>query len=79
MGVGCFVPMKVYNLMVTGQAQCATNFPCQATGGYEANNPPAFTGSYTVSATAAPEPATGLLVSVLIGAIAVRRRLSAVC
>lgn len=71
---------KTYNLMVVGAAACAVDFPCQATGGYEANSPPAFSGTYTITAAPGtapnvPEPSYGLLVSGVVVVFAVRRRL----
>lgn len=69
---------KMYNLAVVGAASCAVDFPCQAIGGVQANSPPAFSTTYTVSASAAttvPEPGYGLLVCGVVTAFAVRRRL----
>jgi hypothetical protein len=68
---------KTYNLVVRGAAQCAVDFPCQATGGYEANSPPAFTGTYTITAApaAVPEPSYTLLVLGLFTTFAFGRRL----
>jgi len=72
---------KTYNLVVRGAAQCAVDFPCQATGGYEANSPPAFSGTYTITAAAAPvavpEPSYALLVLGLVTTFAFGRRLFA--
>lgn len=63
-----------YNLVVRGAASCAVDFPCQATGGYEANSPPAFTGTYTITTAAAPaavpEPSYTLLISGVLAAFA---------
>lgn len=70
---------KTYNLTVRGAAQCVTDFPCQATGGFQANDPPAFFGTYTISAALAgvPEPGYGWLSGGLgLVLAAVRRRLS---
>jgi hypothetical protein len=70
---------KTYNLVVRGAASCAVDFPCQATGGYEANSPPAFSGTYTITAAAAPasvpEPSYTLLVSGFLATFAFGRRL----
>ena len=61
-----------YNLVVRGAASCVVDFPCQATGGYEANSPAAFTGTYTITTAAAPvpEPGYALLVSGFLAAFA---------
>ena len=72
---------KTYTLSVHGAAVCPIDFPCEATGRYEANSPPAFSGSYTVANEAAPsgvpEPAYGWLVSGLgLGVVLGRRLLS---
>jgi hypothetical protein len=70
---------QTYNLVVRGAASCAVDFPCQATGGYEANSPPAFSGTYTITTAAAPatvpEPSYALLVSGFLVTFAFRRRL----
>jgi hypothetical protein len=70
---------KVYNLEVRGAASCAVDFPCEATGGFQANDPPAFTGTYMVSSAAAPsgvpEPTYGLLVGGLLTTLAFGRRI----
>ena len=71
---------KTYNLVVRGAASCVVDFPCQATGGYEANNPPAFTGTYTItaaSAAAVPEPNFVWLLLGLVPARVFGRRLFA--
>ena len=67
---------KTYNLVVRGAASCAVDFPCQATGGYEANSPPAFSGTYTITAApvAVPEPSNTLLVLGLVTTFAFGRR-----
>jgi hypothetical protein len=69
---------KTYNLEVRGAASCAVDFPCTATGGYQANDPAAFTGTYTITTaaapTAVPEPGYALLVSGLLTAFAFGRR-----
>ncbi len=67
---------KTYNLVVRGAASCVVDFPCQATGGYEANSPPAFTGTYTITAApaAVPEPTYTLLVSGLVAIFAIKWR-----
>ena len=68
---------KTYNLTVVGAAQCAVDFPCQATGGFQANSPPAFSGTYTITAVAAasavPEPTYGLLIAGLLTIFGVGR------
>ncbi len=71
---------KTYNLNVVGAATCAVDFPCTATGGFEANSPPAFSGTYTVTAgpstaPGVPEPSYAFLVSGAIAAFALRRKL----
>ena len=70
---------KTYNLTVFGAASCVVDFPCQATGGYQANSPAAFSGTYTVTSAAAPapvpEPSYGLLVSGLVTSLVLGRRL----
>lgn len=70
---------KTYNLMVRGAAQRAVDFPCTSTGGYEANSPPAFSGTYTITAApaAVPEPSYALLVLGLVTTFAFGRRLLA--
>ena len=70
---------KTYNLMVRGAAQCAVDFPCQATGGFEANSPPAFSSTYTITAApvAVPEPSYALLVFGLVTTFGFGRRLFA--
>ena len=67
------------NLIPRGMAQCAS-FPCTATGGFQSNDPPAFTSTYTVApvAAAVPEPAYSLLVAVLLAAFVLALRLSGV-
>lgn len=69
---------KIYNLSVVGAASCVVDYPCQATGGYQANSPAAFSGTYTVTSSAAPtsvpEPAYGLLTVGLVTGLAVIRR-----
>jgi hypothetical protein len=62
--------------MVRGAASCVVDFPCQATGGYEANSPPAFSGTYTITAAPAtvPEPTYTLVVSGLVTIFAAGRR-----
>jgi hypothetical protein len=67
------------NLMPRGMAQCAS-FPCTATGGFQDNDPPAFTSTYTiapVAAAAVPEPAYGLLTVLLASAVLVKRKFAA--
>ena len=69
---------KTYNLTVVGAATCVVDYPCTATGGYEANSPPAFSGKYTVTSAAAPavpEPGYGLLESGLLGGLVLARAL----
>jgi hypothetical protein len=69
---------KVYNLDVRGAASCAVDFPCQATGGYQANDPAAFTGTYSITTaaapTAVPEPSYTFLLSGLAVTFALARR-----
>ena len=62
------------NLLTRGMAQCAS-FPCSSTGGFQSNDPPAFTSTYTIApvATAVPEPAYGTLLAVLLGAFVLAR------
>jgi hypothetical protein len=64
------------DLMPFGMAQCAS-FPCTATGGFQDNNPPAFTSTYTVTPAAVPEPAYGLLVAGLLAGLVLARRVVA--
>jgi hypothetical protein len=65
------------HLMPRGLAQCAS-FPCTATGGFQDNDPPAFTSTYTISPVAAvPEPAYGALLSVLLAGFLLARRTAA--
>lgn len=68
---------KSYTLTVRGAAQCAINFSCTATGGFQANDPAAFTSTYTVTsaATATPEPTYGLVLGCVIAALGVALRL----
>jgi len=66
-----------YFLDVHGAASCVVDFPCQATGRYEANSPPAFSGTYTVTSAPAPVPEPGtlmLLGSGVFGVAGVIRR-----
>jgi hypothetical protein len=64
---------KNNDLTPRGMAQCAS-FPCTATGGFQDNNPPAFTSTYTITAASVPEPAYGLLIPVmLVGFVFARR------
>ena len=70
---------KVYTLTVKGAAQCVVDFPCTATGGFQANDPAAFTGTYTVtsataSTTPTPEPAYGLVLGGALTALGLARR-----
>jgi hypothetical protein len=60
------------DLMPRGMAQCAS-FPCTATGGFEDNNPPAFTSTYTITPAAVPEPSYGLLLPVLLAGFVLAR------
>jgi hypothetical protein len=64
------------NLMPRGMAQCAS-FPCTATGGFQDNDPPAFTSTYTITPASVPEPGYGLLLPVLLGILFLRRRVVA--
>jgi hypothetical protein len=64
------------DLMPRGMAQCAS-FPCTATGGFEDNNPPAFTSTYTITPAPVPEPAYGLLLPVLLASFVLARRVVA--
>jgi hypothetical protein len=65
------------DLRPRGMAQCAS-FPCNATGGFEDNNPPAFTSTYTVTAvTPVPEPAYGLFAVLIASVVLVKRRIAA--
>jgi len=64
------------HLMPRGFAQCAS-FPCTATGGFEDNDPPAFTSTYTITPAAVPEPAYGLLLPLLLAGFVLARRLVA--
>jgi hypothetical protein len=64
---------KNNDLMPRGMAQCAS-FPCTSTGGFEDNNPPAFTSTYTVAPAAVPEPAYGVLLAVLLASFVLARR-----
>ena len=69
---------KVYILSVHGAAACPIDFPCQATGRFEANSPPAFSGEYTVTSApaAVPEPGYSLLMPGILAVLAGSRRLS---
>jgi hypothetical protein len=64
------------DLMPRGIAQCAS-FPCTATGGFEDNNPPAFTSTYTVAPAAVPEPGYGLLFPGLLASFLLARQVFA--
>ncbi len=66
------------DLMPRGAAQCGS-FPCTATGGFQDNDPPAFTSTYTIApaAAAVPEPAYGLLLPVLLACVVLARRVAA--
>ena len=68
---------KTYTLTVRNAAQCAVDFPCTATGGFQANDPAAFFGYYTVTSApfSAPEPGYAILVGGLLTALACGRRL----
>jgi hypothetical protein len=61
------------HLMPRGLAQC-DSFPCMTTGGFEDNNPPAFTSTYTIAPVSVPEPAYGLLLPVLLAGFVFARR-----
>lgn len=52
------------NLMPRGMAECAS-FPCTATGGFQDNDPPAFTSTYTITPVLIPEPAYGLVLGIV--------------
>lgn len=52
--------LKNINLTVAGAAQC-TSYPCTATGRFEDGSPAAFSGSYTITPAAVPEPGTGAM------------------
>jgi hypothetical protein len=64
---------KNNNLMPRGMAQCAS-FPCSATGGFQSNDPPAFTSTYTITPASVPEPAYGLLIPVLLAGFILGKR-----
>jgi hypothetical protein len=64
------------DLMPRGLAQCAS-FPCTATGGFQDNNPPAFTSTYTITPATVPEPAYGALIPVLLAGLVLARRVVA--
>jgi hypothetical protein len=61
------------NLIPRGMAQCAS-FPCTATGGFQDNDPPAFTSTYTIAPVAVPEPAYALILPVLLASFILGRR-----
>jgi hypothetical protein len=65
------------NLIPRGLAQCAS-FPCTATGGFQDNDPPAFTATYTVSRVpiASPEPAYGAVLALFFAGFVFVRRTS---
>ena len=67
------------NLIPRGMAQCGS-FPCAATGGFQDNDPPAFTSTYTIApvAAAVPEPAYSLLIPILLAAFVLALRFSGV-
>jgi len=69
---------KDNNLMPRGLAQCAS-FPCMATGGFQDNDPPAFTSTYTIApvSVSVPEPAYGLILPVLLASFILARRVVA--
>ena len=67
---------KNNNLMPRGMAQCAS-FPCTATGGFQDNDPPAFTSTYTITPASVPEPAYGLLLPGLLASFILGRRVVA--
>ncbi|MBV8551020.1 MAG: hypothetical protein JOY54_06940 [Acidobacteriaceae bacterium] len=64
---------KDVSLMRFAFAQCAS-FPCTATGLFQDRSPAVFTSTYTITPTAVPEPGYGLLVAVLLTAIAFGQR-----
>jgi len=64
---------KNNSLMPRGMAQCAS-FPCTATGGFQDNDPPAFTSTYTITPATVPEPAYGVLLPALLASFILRRR-----
>jgi hypothetical protein len=64
------------NLLPRGMAECAS-FPCTATGGFQDNDPPAFTSTYTIAPVAVPEPAYTLLLPVLLAGFGLVRRAAA--
>ncbi|HEY7303130.1 MAG TPA: hypothetical protein VH601_03380 [Bryobacteraceae bacterium] len=64
---------KNNNLMPRGMAQCAS-FPCMATGGFQDNDPPAFTSTYTITPASVPEPAYSLLLPALLAGFILGRR-----
>ena len=68
---------KSYTLIVRGAAQCVIDFPCTATGGFQANDPAAFIATYTVTsaATPTPEPTYGFVLGGAIAVLGVARRL----
>jgi len=61
------------NLSPRGMAQCAS-FPCAATGGFQDNDPPAFTSTYTLAPVPVPEPAYALLLPLLLAGVLLGRR-----
>ena len=63
------------DLMVAGMAQCGS-FPCTATGRIEDGSPAAFTTTYTIAPAGIPEPAYGPLLSVMLGAFVIGRRVT---
>jgi hypothetical protein len=67
---------KVYTLSVHGAAACAVDFPCHATGRFEANSPPAFSSEYTVISAAIPEPRYSVLVLGILAVLGATRRFS---
>ena len=61
------------NLMPRGLAQCAS-FPCTATGGFQDNDPPAFTSTYTIAPASVPEPGYSVLLLVLLASFIFLKR-----
>jgi hypothetical protein len=76
-GVVLPIDTKDVDLTRFAFAKCAS-FPCTSSGGFQDRSPAVFSSTYTIApaAAAVPEPACGLLVSMLLMIIVSNRRSS---
>jgi hypothetical protein len=72
-GIAGPVNTRDVELMRFAFAMCSS-FPCVARGGFEDRSPAVFRSTYTIAPASVPEPGYGLLVPVLLTAIAFGRR-----